>query len=156
MADVTNGVVTGITITNPGVDYATGDTITVQLLGGGAATPATLGTIALNGGNTSTGGLTKTGLGKLTLLADNTYTGATDIENGTLQLGNNGTTGSVLGPIALNNASLIFDRSDDYTFAGGFKALPSCQPHRRRKTDPPRQRQLRRLNDLRFRRRTGD
>ncbi|MGD0655529.1 MAG: autotransporter-associated beta strand repeat-containing protein [Thermoguttaceae bacterium] len=129
VAYVSDGVVTGITITNPGVDYATGDTITVQLLGGGAATAATLGTVTLNDGNNSTGGLRKKGLGKLTLLADNIYIGTTYIDNGTLQLGNNGTIGSVLGPITINNASLIFDRFDDYVFVAGIQGTALLVSH---------------------------
>ena len=39
----------------------------------------------------------KTGNGTLILSADNTYSGATTVADGTLQLGNGGTTGSVMG-----------------------------------------------------------
>ena len=61
--------------------------------------------------------LTKTGAGTLVLTADNTYTGDTNINQGTLQLGDGGTKGSVAGDID-NNAHLVFNRSDDITFAG--------------------------------------
>ncbi|GAC1550406.1 MAG: autotransporter-associated beta strand repeat-containing protein [Collimonas sp.] len=62
-----------------------------------------------------TGSLTQKGDGTAVLAADNTYTGATTIEAGTLQLGNGGTTGSVIGDIT-NNGTLSFNRSDTVTF----------------------------------------
>jgi outer membrane autotransporter protein len=66
---------------------------------------------------TGTGSLTKTGDGALILTADNSYSGGTTINGGILQLGNGGTTGSVIGNIA-NNAALSFNRSDYVTYAG--------------------------------------
>ena len=65
----------------------------------------------------ATGGLTKTGAGTLVTTADNTYGGGTTISAGTLQIGAGGTSGSIVGDIA-NNATLAFDRSDTFTFAG--------------------------------------
>ena len=47
----------------------------------------------------------------------NTYTGGTIIGGGTLQLGNGGTSGSVLGNI-VDNGILAFNRSDSFTFSG--------------------------------------
>ena len=64
-----------------------------------------------------TGALNKTGLGTLVLTAANTYSGGTTISDGTLQVGNGGTTGSIAGVI-LDNAALVFDHSDNVTFAG--------------------------------------
>jgi len=63
------------------------------------------------------GTLTQKGTGKLTLTKDQTYTGVTTIEAGTLQLGNGGTTGSVAGDI-VNQAALIFSRSNDFDYDG--------------------------------------
>ncbi|MBV9275684.1 MAG: autotransporter domain-containing protein [Verrucomicrobia bacterium] len=61
--------------------------------------------------------LTKVGTGTLTLTGTNTYTGGTTINGGTLQLGNGGITGSIVGNVT-DNATLAFDRSDVFTFAG--------------------------------------
>jgi len=65
------------------------------------------------------GSLNKTGAGVLFLTANNTFSGGTLIQNGTLQVGANGggTTGSVTGNIE-NNAHLVFNRSDDISFGG--------------------------------------
>ena len=63
------------------------------------------------------GALVKTGAGKLLLTADDTFSGGTTISAGTLQLGNGGTTGSVVGNV-VDNGALVFDRSDAVTFAG--------------------------------------
>jgi autotransporter-associated beta strand protein len=49
---------------------------------------------------TGAGSLTQAGAGSLILTADQTYTGGTTISNGTLQLGNGGATGNIVGNIA--------------------------------------------------------
>ncbi|RTL99911.1 MAG: autotransporter outer membrane beta-barrel domain-containing protein [Hyphomicrobiales bacterium] len=61
--------------------------------------------------------LEKTGDSTWALTADNTATQAWTISQGTLQIGNGGTTGSILGDVT-NNATLAFDRSDTYTYSG--------------------------------------
>src|SRR5699024_1511253 len=63
------------------------------------------------------GRLIKEGNGKLVLTGDDTYTGGTTISKGSLQIGNGGTKGSIVGDVT-DNGTLIFDRSDDITFHG--------------------------------------
>ncbi|WP_421567192.1 autotransporter outer membrane beta-barrel domain-containing protein [Stenotrophomonas sp. PD6] len=70
-------------------------------------------------GNTLTGdgALTKLGSGTLVLTGDNDYQGGTTVSAGTLQLGDGGTTGSIVGDI-VDNGMLVFDRSDVLTVDG--------------------------------------
>lgn len=63
-----------------------------------------------------TGGLTLSG-GTQTLTGANTYSGASNVLGGTLQIGDGGTTGSIVSDV-LNNATLAFNRSDTSTYAG--------------------------------------
>jgi fibronectin-binding autotransporter adhesin len=65
------------------------------------------------------GALIKDGAGTLTLTGANIYTGGTTIVAGTLQLGDGGTTGAVLGDVA-DNGTLAFNRSDIVSFAGAI------------------------------------
>ena len=63
------------------------------------------------------GSVSQIGGGTTILTADNTYTGGTTIAAGTLQLGDGGRTGSILGDVT-DNGTLAFDRRDTMTFAG--------------------------------------
>ena len=64
------------------------------------------------------GVLRKSGSGVLTLTADNSYTGTTEVLAGTLQMGDGGTTGSIAatGSVALSGGHLAFNRSDNIGF----------------------------------------
>lgn len=73
-------------------------------------------TATINAVLTGTHGLEKNDAGKLVLTSDNLYTGTTTIDAGTLQLGNGGVSGSVIGNIQ-NNGMLSIDRHDDLAFA---------------------------------------
>jgi fibronectin-binding autotransporter adhesin len=73
--------------------------------------------VTFNGIVSGSGSLEQAGKGSLILAGTNTYTGGTTISNGTLQLGNGGSTGSIAGDV-INNGSLVFDRSDDVIFNG--------------------------------------
>ncbi len=85
VANVTNGQVTGVSLTCPGQGYTAGDTVTFTFAGGGSTAAAapfvytlTAGDLAANG----TGGLTKLGTGTLTLSGANTFTGPVDVTGG--------------------------------------------------------------------------
>jgi len=79
----------------------------------GAAMTATINA-AING----SGGLVKADAGTLVLGADNGYTGGTRIATGVLQLGEGGTTGSILDSDIVNDGTLAFNRSNAMTFGG--------------------------------------
>ncbi|MDR1039032.1 MAG: autotransporter-associated beta strand repeat-containing protein, partial [Deltaproteobacteria bacterium] len=64
-----------------------------------------------------TGSLTKDGGGTLTLVGANTYSGGTTVSDGILEIGNDGTVGSITGDIE-TNASLVFNRSDAVMYGG--------------------------------------
>lgn len=56
--------------------------------------------------------------GQLTLTGENTFSGGTTIDhNGVLQIGNNGTSGSIVGNV-VDNGTLAISRSDNITFSG--------------------------------------
>jgi fibronectin-binding autotransporter adhesin len=124
---------TGTTILTGANTYNGGTTIsagTLQL-GNGGATGSIVGNVTNNGTlafNRSdvvafggvisgTGAVQHLGTGTTILAADNTYTGVTTISAGTLQLGNAGTTGSIVGDV-LNNSLLAFNRTDTFTLGG--------------------------------------
>lgn len=64
-----------------------------------------------------TGAVSQAGSGTTVLTADNTYTGGTTISLGTLQIGNGGTAGKILGDVT-DNGALAFARSDAVSFGG--------------------------------------
>src|SRR5690606_38142571 len=73
--------------------------------------------ITYGGVISGTGTLQKSSVGTLTLTGANTYTGGTTISEGTLQIGDGGTSGSIVGDV-VNNAALVFNRSDDLSYGG--------------------------------------
>jgi outer membrane autotransporter protein len=122
--------------------YSGGTTIsagTLQL-GNGGTTGSVAGNIlnnailAFNRSNaltfggviSGTGAVHQDGAGTTVLTANNTYTGGTTINAGTLQLGNGGTSGSIVGNV-LNNGTLAFNRSDAVTFGGVISGTGALQ-----------------------------
>ena len=74
-----------------------------------------------------TGSVQQNGTGTIVLVRDNTYSGGTTINAGTLQLGNGGTTRELLPADVTNNGILAFDRSDVLTFGGVISGTGSVQ-----------------------------
>jgi len=68
--------------------------------------------------NGSASSLVKSGGGRVILSSANTYTGTTFITNGTLQIGNAGTTGSIASASVVNNGNLTFSRSNAHEYTG--------------------------------------
>ncbi|MFM8497061.1 MAG: beta strand repeat-containing protein, partial [Planctomycetia bacterium] len=96
-------------------------------------TPLT-GGLTVGGGNRSStyggvlsgaGGLTKTGTGTFILTGSQTYAGTTTISQGTLQVGNSGSTGWLPATAVTNDAMLVFNRSDNVTFSSGINGSGS-------------------------------
>jgi autotransporter-associated beta strand protein len=82
---------------------------------GAKNTSSTYAGVIADSGITS---LIKIGTGTLILAGANTYSGFTTISNGTLQIGNNGTTGTVGTNNIINRATLAFQRSDTIGYGG--------------------------------------
>jgi outer membrane autotransporter protein len=82
-----------------------------------AATATQSGAI---GEDASPRGFTKTGDGTLILTGANSYSGTTTISAGTLQIGAGGATGSLGSGAVINNAALVFNRSDDTTVSNAI------------------------------------
>lgn len=89
IANVSGGAITGLTLTNPGQNYQPGDVLNFSFAGGGPTAAAPTFSYALRVSDmslNSAGGLSKLGSGTLILSASNTYVGATNVINGTLQV----------------------------------------------------------------------
>jgi autotransporter-associated beta strand protein len=119
---ITGGQLTGIQITNPGVGYTS--TPTIQIVGGGGSSAAAGAvTLAAN----ASGGITKTGLGTLTLSAANTFTGDATVNGGTLKV-----TGSLAGGVVANNGGTfnagVAQTIKTLTVNSGGQAVVSAGP----------------------------
>jgi autotransporter-associated beta strand protein len=124
IAKVTGGGVQ-VVMTNPGVGYTDPSTVAVTLYGGdGSGAELGLGAVTL--ADNVCGGLTKKGLGTLTLSAANTYTGATAVQVGTLALASTGSITSdvtVSGGATLGGAGTV---TGDVAVSGGGTIAPGA------------------------------
>jgi fibronectin-binding autotransporter adhesin len=98
--------------------------ITGDIRNGGALVFDRSDDVTFAGRISGTGSLEQAGTGRLILTGNNTYTGGTTISRGTLQLGDGGTTGWVVGDVG-NEGVLVFDRSDEVVFAGNISGKGS-------------------------------
>ena len=120
-ADNNLGAATGPLSFNGGAlattaSFTSGRSTTINS-GGGTFDVAPSTTLTMSGAIGGAGALSKSNAGTLVLTATNTYAGGTTIGAGTLQLGNGGASGSILGNVA-DNGTLAFNRSDTVSFAG--------------------------------------
>jgi autotransporter-associated beta strand protein len=109
-------------------DALTGSGQITKNHGGNSPTMLTVG--VANGGGTFSGEIsntagqtafTKQGSGTQILTGNNTYSGATMISDGTLQIGDGGTSGTLgSGPVTIaSGATLAINRRDDFSFSAG-------------------------------------
>ncbi|MBL9146156.1 MAG: autotransporter-associated beta strand repeat-containing protein [Verrucomicrobiaceae bacterium] len=86
------------------------------------------GIFIFNGDVTGSGGITRTGtFSKLVLAGTNSYTGDTTISAGTLQIGNDGATGSLGTGDVINNGTLRFDRTGTLTVPNAITGTGGVQ-----------------------------
>jgi autotransporter-associated beta strand protein len=121
-ADTNLGAATGPLSFNGGT-LATTNTFTSARIttldaGGGTIDVAPTTTLTMNGAIGGTGAFTKIDTGTLVLTGTNTYTGGTTISQGTLQLGDGTTNGSIVGNVA-DNSTLAFDPATRTTVSFG-------------------------------------
>jgi len=115
-----------ITLNGGGLRWATGNT--TDLSGRLTTYGASGATFDTNGNNVtfatahSGGALTKTGAGTLPLPANNTYTGGTTVNAGTLVLGTGGSVGAIVGALTINaGATLATSTPNAFGYATGSK-----------------------------------
>jgi autotransporter-associated beta strand protein len=114
---------TNLTGTSAGIIANSGGPTTLRAISNGSSSSTFAGVIT--DGASGPGGLSlevadilRNGGTTLILTGANTYTGTTTIDSGqTLQLGNGGTSGSIVSAV-VDRGTLIFDRSNSDTYAG--------------------------------------
>lgn len=119
------------------IALTSGGTISIGSGGTGGVLASALannGTLIFNRSDASTcgvqisgtGAVIKRGPGLLVMAGTNTYSGLTTIESGTLRIGGGGTTGVLPGDV-VNDASLLFDRSNNLTYGGRISGSGSVR-----------------------------
>jgi outer membrane autotransporter protein len=110
------------TITQGKLQLGNGGTtgsITGDVLNNGVLAFARNDTVVFSGVVTGAGQLEQAGSGTTILTGANGYSGGTLISQGTLQLGDGGTTGSIAGDVT-NLGTLAFNRSDNFLVNGAI------------------------------------
>ena len=110
----------GTTITAGTLQLGNGGTsgrIVGDVLNNGTLAVNRSDTLILDGVISGTGAFQQNGAGTTVLTGDSTYGGGTTINAGTLQLGNGGGSGSIIGNVT-DNGTFAVNRSDTYTFGG--------------------------------------
>jgi autotransporter-associated beta strand protein len=107
----TEGTVPAYTLSSGTLTLSSPSTVTVN-------TPTVISSVLAG----SAKSLIKSGNGTLILSGANTYAGSTTIESGTLQIGNNGTSGSLAssGVSVSSGGTLAFRRSAEWTFSNNI------------------------------------
>jgi autotransporter-associated beta strand protein len=102
-----------------GAGGASGSVGTGNIVNNGSLIFNRSGTVT-NGIVSGTGSVTLDGSGTVILPGNNTYSGGTTINNGTLQVGNGGATGSLNGgsPI-VDNGTIIFNSTGTFSYTAG-------------------------------------
>jgi fibronectin-binding autotransporter adhesin len=106
---------------------------TIGSLSGAGSVMLGSGTLTLGGNDSDTtfsgaiagmGGIVKNGDGTFILAGTNSYSGNTAIADGVLQLGNGGTTGSIISDVEIGaTGALRVDRSSDWSYTGLFSGI---------------------------------
>lgn len=108
LAVFTGGSIAGNVVNNASLEFRRGGN---YLFGGDISGTGSVITAASTGTTTFTG--------------NNTYSGTTTINNGTLQIGNSGTSGTLGTGNVSNSSALIFNRSDASSYAGAISGTGS-------------------------------
>ncbi|MFO1489360.1 MAG: autotransporter-associated beta strand repeat-containing protein [Kiritimatiellia bacterium] len=106
-------------------------TQTFDVQNGTADTDLLVDVVVAQNNATTGSAIIKNGDGKMILARNNTYTGSTTINGGVLQIGDGGTTGTLGAGAVTDNASLVFNRSNDLAVAhniGGTGTLTQAGP----------------------------
>lgn len=105
-----------------------GNNSTTGKLGAGAVTVASGGILSIDRSNelqldnviSGAGGFRQEGTGTTILIGANTYSGATTIERGTLQIGDGGATGALGTGAITNKSNLVFNRTGALAVSGAI------------------------------------
>jgi autotransporter-associated beta strand protein len=117
VAQMSGGVITGIIVTNPGVNYTSTPTVTlINGLSGGSGASFTPNLTNLNSGGLTV--ISSALNGVLTLTGSNTYTGPTNVSSGTLVIANDTAlpTGNTVN-VALSSLLVLPDQNTESSIA---------------------------------------